>query len=65
MDLKSNLSRHSDSFKQNTNGCSSKEHIKFYALQNKFEKRVDSLENELRCLQNESHKMAVLSAELE
>ena len=65
MDLKSNLAIHSDSSKQNTTGCSIKEHIKFDELQNKFEKRVESLENELRCLQNEKHKMSVLSAELE
>ena len=65
MDLKSNLAIHSDSCKQNTTGCSIKEHSKFDKLQNKFEKRVESLENELRCLQNEKHKMAVLSAELE
>ena len=65
MDLKSNLSIHSDSSKQNTTRCSIKEDSKFDELQNKFEKRVESLENELRCLQNEKHKIAVSNAELE
>ena len=65
MDLKSNLAIYSDSSKQNTAGCSIKEHSKFDDLQNKFEKRVESLENELRCSQNVKHKMSVLSAELE
>jgi hypothetical protein len=65
MDLKSNLAIYSDSSKQNTAGCNIKEHSKFDDLQNKFEKRVESLENELRCSQNVKHKMSVLSAELE
>jgi hypothetical protein len=53
MDLKSNLAIHSDSCKHTTTGCSIMEQSKFDELQNKFEKRVESLENELRCIQNE------------